>query len=283
MDDFHADDPFDDPFDDWEGGGFDAEGDGAPPAEASATAEMHRLLATGETGLRYDALVLFADPLFERYGLDGSVLLEGSNRNVVPDEGIVAVLQTARLLWAYFALPESERRRRRRVLGAHLLGAQPTEEDWADLDDLLDTVEPYWSTLSADEVAFAENTGHPVLGFDALVAHPFFRLEDEADAGYGPHRLPEVEARALFAQPLLETSEALDDADVFERAMDRANAYWVLAQSPEAERAARLEALVSERAGTEAEAQRLHAEAEAMVERFYTLFPERARAHNGRR
>lgn len=259
MTDFDSDD-----FDDL-GGLFEEAG--APTPSPTA-----RALVSGETGVQFDALVLFAEPLLTMYGLD---LADAFALKANPDEApleVLTVLETARVLWAFFSLPPSERVARRAALAARLVGPSPSEEDWIDIEALLETVEPYWKALLPEEIEAAQATTHETLDFDALVQHPAFHLGDAA-AGLGPDGLSEVEARALFAQPLLDDPETLLDADAFEAAMERANAYWLLARRPAEE----LEDAIRETAASLAkngEAERIAEEARRMVERYRQLFPE---------
>jgi hypothetical protein len=244
----------------------------------AATARTARALVEGETGVAFDALVLFAEPLFALYGLD---LADAFALRADPDAAdpeVLAVLETARLLWAFFSLPPVARGRRRDALAAHLVGPAPSEDDWLDIEGLLDTLDPYWRALLPEERRKAEQAGHPLLDFDALLEHPAFRLSSpHAPVAYGPEGLSEIEARALFAQPLLDDPATLADAAAFEHAMERANAYWALAQRPLPEREAAL-GEAAERLAGGADPAALEAEARRMVERFLVLFPEHARA-----
>lgn len=231
-------------------------------------------LLSEETGVRYDALALFAEPLFGLYDLDFAEVFaaKAAPESAMPE--VAALMESARVLWAFFSLPPAERARKRPALAAHLVGHNPTEEEWVDLDGLLDTLEPYWQAMLPEEIAEAEQTDAPVLDFDALLAHPAFSLGAEHPAGYGANGISEMEARALFAQPLLETPGTLADATAFEHAMERASAYWYLAQAPETEREARLRetvAALSNGLGPEA----VEAEARQMIARYERLFAER--------
>ena len=251
----------------------------AAGAGEDATSRTARMLVEGETGVAFDALVLFAEPLFELYGLDVADAFALKADPAAADSEVLAVLETARLLWAFFSLPPSERAHRRNALAAQLVGPHPSEEEWLDIEGLLDTMAPYWQAMLPEEIQRAEQTAFPCLGFDALLAHPAFRLDGEhSPKTYGPDALSEIEARALFAQPLLDDPDTLADADAFERAMDRANAYWALAQTPAAEREAALREAAERLANGSGDRKALEAEARRMVERFHTLFPEHARA-----
>lgn len=258
-----------------------ARGDGA-----SALTDAHLLLAQhqrkvralvdDETGVRFESLALFADPLFELYGLDAMAAFELHARPDEADETTVAVMEAARVLWAYFSLPAKQRTTRRDALAAFLLGPDAAPEDEADLDTLLDAVETHWDTLTPEDVALAEGVEAETLGFDALLAHPAFALpaaEHTAERTYGPERLSEMEARALFAQPLLEPHTDPDDLDA---AMERADEYWTLARLHGVEREVYLDELVEALAIDEEEAAAIRAEAEAMTERFRSLFPGQA-------
>lgn len=250
--------------------------DGAA-AEAFATrkARLTKALLDGETGVQYESLALFAEPLFGVYELDAADAFRlRSEPDAVADD-TVALLETARVLWAFFSLPHSERSHQRPALAAQLVGDDPSEEDWMGLDGLLETVEIHWQALLPEEIEAAQSTDHPVLAFDDLLHHPAFRVgpeeEDATHAGYGTSSLSEIEARALFAQPLLEEPELLEDPDAFEEALQKADAYWALARDAGS---ADAQAAADDFAeGDAAEA----AEAVTMIERFRSLFPERAR------
>jgi hypothetical protein len=253
---------------------------------ASALPDAHLLLAQhqrkvralvdNETGVRFESLALFADPLFELYDLDAGAAFELHASPDEADETTVAVMEAARLLWAFFSLPASERAARRATLTAWLAGPDATPEDEADLDALLDAVESHWSTLTDDDVALAEDVEAETLDFDGLLAHPAFVPPTGERAGertFGPDGLSEMEARALFAQPLL---ERVEDPDALEATMERADDYWTLAQLRGLERDALLDEIVGANAIDADEAAAIRAEAEEMLLRFRTLFPDRA-------
>ena len=253
---------------------------------ASALTDAHLLLAQhqrkmralldNETGVRFESLALFADPLFELYDLDAGAAFELHANPDDADETTVAVMEAARLLWAYFSLPERERDARRGALTHFLAGPDATPEDEADLDALLEAVESHWNTLAEEDVALAEDVEAQTLDFDALLEHPAFALpavDRPGERPYGPDRLSEMEARALFAQPLL---ERVDDPDTLEATMERADDYWTLAQLQGLERDASLDEIVEANAIDADEATAIRAEAERMLLRFQTLFPERA-------
>lgn len=248
-----------------------------PSAEAFAARKktLTRALVDGETGVQFAALALFAEPLFTLYELDPAEAFRLATEPEATADDTVALLETARVLWAFLSLPDAEQSHKRQALAAQLVGEDPSEDDWMALDGLLEGALVHWQALFAEEVAAAEQTGYATLGFDALLHHPAFRVGLEADdathAGYGPDALSEVEARALFAQPLLESVDPGADADAFEATLARADAYWSLAQTAEADAAEAARAFARAHAGASAE------EAEAMVRRYRDLFPEHAR------
>lgn len=247
-----------------------------PPNDASLAA---RTLVDGETGVQFDALVLFAEPLFELYGLDLADAFVLKADPAGADDEVLAVLETARLFWAFFSLPPAARARRRDALAAHLAGPHPSADDWLAIESLLDAVEPYWRALLPEEIRKAEQTGFALLDFDALQSHPAFRLEGAHGAlAYGPDGLSEIEALALFAQPLLDDPATLADPDAIEHAMDRVNAYWTLAQTPLPAREEALREAAEQLANGAGSREALETEARRMMERFHALFPERVRA-----
>lgn len=253
----------------------------AADAFAQRKARLAEALVDGETGVQFEAVALFAEPLFSLYDLDVAAAFRlRTDPDAVPDDA-VALLETARVLWAFFSMPPAERAHKRQALAAQLVGEDPSEDDWVDLDGLVDTAEIHWQALLPEEVEAAEQTGHPTLGFDALLHHPAFRVGAEADdathAGFGAGGLSEVEARALFAQPLLDDPETMADADAFEEALARADAYWALATSPGADSDAAVRAFAREHASSPEEVEAIEKEARAMIGRYRELFPEHAR------
>ena len=133
-----------------------------------------RALSQDETGVSFASLALFAEPLFDHYDLDPSAAFEVMADPEAADEVTVAVLETARVLWAYFSLSPKERAARHGALAASLLGPEAAPEDELDLDILLDTVEAHWDALTPEDHALAEAVEAETLGFDALLAHPAF-------------------------------------------------------------------------------------------------------------
>ncbi|MEM1116413.1 MAG: hypothetical protein AAF845_20250 [Bacteroidota bacterium] len=253
-----------------------------PVAEAFKTRKrrLSRVLAGGETGVQFEALALFAEPIFGLYDLDAADAFQLKAAPEAAGDDTVAILETARVLWAFFSLPKSERGRKRQALAAQLVGDDPTAEDWMGLDGLLETVEVHWKALLPEEIEMAQATEHETLGFEELLHHPAFRVGAEADdathAGFGAAGLSEIEARALFAQPLLEAAETMADADAFENALARADAYWTLAQSAGPDPEADAHAFAASHTETADDAARVAAEAARMIARYRELFPEHA-------
>ncbi len=255
-----------------------AGGDGASAlTDAHLLLALHqrkvRALVDGETGVRFESLALFADPLFELYDLDPMAAFELRAHPDDADEATVAVMEAARLLWAFFSLPMKERADRHDALAAFLLGPGATPEDEADFDALLDAVETHWDALASEDIALAEDVEAETLDFDALLDYPAFAhpaIEHAVERTYGPDHLSEMEARALFAQPLLEQE---DDPDALDAAMERADDYWTLAQLRGLERDAFLDEFVEANALDADEAEAIRAEAGRMLARFQSLFP----------
>ena len=247
----------------------------AADAFAARKARLTRALVDGETGVQYEALALFAEPLFSLYDLDAADAFRLRDAPDAVADDTVALLETARLLWAYFSLPPSDRAHKRQALVAQLVGEDPSEDDWMGLDGLLERVVIHWQAMLPEEIAAAQDTGHPVLAFGDLLHHPAFRVGPEAEgashAGFGPDALSETEARARFAQPLLESPDVMTDPDAFESALARADDYWDLARS-----AGDPDAFAAEHAASPDDRQRLADEARAMLARFRELFPEHA-------
>lgn len=276
---------FSTPFDDFSGSfgrpgadGLDLNALGPLDADDAYAERRKRLLdavVSGETGVQFESLALFAEPLFTLYDLEpGDAFAALTDPSAVSDD-VVALLETARVLWAFFSLPVSERAHRRQALAAQLVGEEPDPDEWLDLEGVIESVEVHWKALSRSEIEMAEDTGHPTLDFDGLLAHPAFRIEtdpDPAHAGFGEGGLSETEARALFAQPLLDSPEVLLDEDAFEGAISRADAYWQAAA-----RGLSAEAVVGELDDERATLE----EARMMLARHAELFPKHARSGDG--
>ena len=250
----------------------------AADAFAQRKTRLTRVLVGGETGVQFESLALFAEPFFALYDLDAA---DAFRLRAEPDavaDDTVAILETARVLWAFMSMPPAERAHQRTALAAQLVGEDPSEEDWVGLDGLLETAEIHWQALLPEEVEMAQETGHETLGFEALLHHPAFRVGPEADdathAGFGEDGLSEIEARALFAQPLLDDPETQADADAFEAALARADDYWTLAQEAGGDPDAAADAFAREHGGGAA----VRDEARRMIDRYRELFPE----HTGR-
>ena len=255
-------------------------GDGSAHPHASHGADAYRssaeVLVSGETGVQFGALVLFAEPLFETYDLDmaDAFALKSAPDAAAPD--VLAVLETARLFWAFFSLSPSERAHKRSALAAQLHGGDPSEDEWIDIEALLNVVEPHWQAMLEDEIAQAQDTGHTTLDLDALLRHPTWQLHDTAEAlAYGPNALSDIEARALFAQPLLEDPTVLLDEKLFDEAVERASAFWTVALTPKGDRDEALQKVISRFSGPERDPEAVAEEATMMIQRFATLFPER--------
>ena len=250
----------------------------AAQAFAARKAQLTRALVDGETGVQYESLALFADPLFTLYDLDAADAFRLRTEPEAVADDTVALLETARVLWAFFSLPHSERAHKRQALAAQLVGEDPSEEDWMGLDGLLETVEIHWQALLPEEIEAAQSTDHPVLGFDDLLHHAAFRVgpegEDATHAGFGETGLSEIEARALFAQPLMETPEVTEDPDAFDDALALADDYWALAQEAGDDAEAAAQAFADGHASA-GQTDRVRDEALRMIRRYRELFPER--------
>jgi hypothetical protein len=251
----------------------DARGDGAPLN--SAAADLSRkagILVDEETGVRFESLVLFAEPLFDHYELDPSEAFSLRLDVAAADEAIVTALEAARVLWAHFSLSPAQREELHGVLVEYLLGPGHTPEDEVDLEILLARMEEQWSLLTPEDRAIAEDLPQPTLGFEELMEHPYFVHGQDlpSAAGYGPDQLSELEAQALFAQPLMDSA---NDADEMEEAMERAHAYWELAHNPPREREGHMQDVIDSLGGSHRRRAEVEREAREMLARFDELFP----------
>ena len=279
---YAAPDPFDDPFEDDDlDAPFTAGGDGVAAEDPHADARRRALalaLVDGSTGVPFEALLRLALPLVALYGLDAADVRTVMERPEDAGADAVALLEATRLLWAFLSLPETEQAGAIGPLLEHLGGAEPDADGWEVVHELIETTQPAWDAIGGAGGAAA--LAPDALSFEELLVHPAF--SDHAPSpttgggGYGTAGLGEVEARALFAQPLLDDPEVLADPDAFEAALARADAYWTIATQPS--RVQALAAFVRRETGSAAERERLAAEGGRMLDRFDTLFPEHSAA-----
>lgn len=232
-----------------------------PTAPSSAGSDRIDALVSGATGVQFAALVAFTQPLLERYGFAQHEAYDLAAAPEDADDTVVTLLETARLLWAFFSLDRAGRDAQRTTLLTHCYGPDADAEAWEDFADLLSVMEDAWESMSAATREDAEATDAATLSFDTLI-------DTTADSAFDPGR--ECDARALFALPLLDDPAVQADPTRFEAALHRADAYWTLAQ--QTDRADRLAALLPTLASSPAELPALHAEAQQMLARYDDLF-----------
>ncbi len=226
----------------------------------------------GETGVPFEALALFAEPLFDLYEVELRAPLSEARATRDAEElaSLLAVLETARLLWAYFLLDAAERRAHAYTLEAHLLGPDALGEDSTQFRQLLHALEEYWTNVTrrAEET---EVPGYALPPFEVLLSQYAAAVPATR---YGPDALDLPEALALFTQEVIDASDAHDDPDALDAAMERAHDYWELAHTPAPAFEEYLDEIKTAYGGTRAGKERIEREARRMVARFYELFPE---------
>ncbi len=242
--------------------------------------ELDRFVS-GETGIPYDALIWFAEPLFELYQADPRPP-DGSDRFTrdVNELGLqVAVLETARLFMAYVLLEPAEAERRYMQLERSLIGRDACERERIDFLELLHLMEERWYDLDESVQARIAEAFRHAAPFHVLLeryADTLSPAETSPDEErYGPDRLDLPEAMALFSRPLLEHVHVLEDPDLLEDALARAGAYWNLVQLKEERYEERLARIVKQFAKSPDDERRIAEEALRMAAWFYELFPER--------
>lgn len=217
----------------------------------------------GRTGVRYEALVQFAEPLFRMYQLDlRSVGGKPSARRLDELTTLLAVLDAARLFWAYFRLPESIALDKLPDLTRTLLGVEYAPEDEAGLFDLLSILEEQWVYAGCTQDSESVVPGYSLPAFEDLLES--FGARNEIDAN-------EPDTLALFARPLFESVD-VGDPEAVEDAVARAQAYWELAQLQGKEYERHLEAVILRFSGTHRGQKDVQREAEDMALRFRRLF-----------
>lgn len=247
--------------------------------DVHALRDALQVYLSGRSGIRFESLAQFAGPLFDLYELDwravGRPALERDREEIAT---MVAVLDTARLLWSYFSLDEEKSLQMLPELEDALLGRYARDEERSNVLVLLSLLEEHWQQFSTAERAQAEHTpGFALPPFELLLADYNEKLRPSAadeHARFGPERLDLPEAIALFAQPLLESSAMEDDPDAVELRIARAHAYWELARTPADKYEIALSRILDSFAENESERKALRVEARRMVDRFRNLFPE---------
>lgn len=239
---------------------------------------LNRSLAAyveGETGLPYHVLLKFAEPLFSLYNLDLRSAKEPANARETEELAtLLAVLDTARLLWAYFLLEPDEARVRLRDLRRALVGPAPSREEDQALIDLFRILNARWNEfrLSAEHTGGA--TGYVLPSFDQLLSG-WSSEEVERVSGDDVDLADLPESLAAFARPIFERTD-LEDPDAVEDALARAQAYWELAQHEGEAFERGLEGLVDRFAGGSRSIAEVRREAQHMKERYKRLFGDQA-------
>lgn len=245
----------------------------------SALKEALDVYLSGRSGIRFDSLMRFAGPLFDLYDVDWrSIGRPSARRDLDEISTMVAVLDVARLLWAFFALGQDDSIGALPELEDALLGAGAGDEERSNFLVLLSLLEEHWQQFTPEDRARAEDTpGYSLPEFETLLQDfpvRTFKLPTRAKNVFGPSRLDLSEALAIFAEPLLGSADLGSDPDLVEDRVARAQAYWELAMTPPDAYDEELERIIEGFARTSAERETIRAEAERMVQRFYTLFPE---------
>jgi len=228
---------------------------------------------SGRSGIRFESLARFAGPIFDFYDIDWrSFDPRFRDRDEVAT--MVAVLDAARLLWAFFSLDDEEGVVHLPELEDAMLGRTAGEEERSNLLLLLSLMEEHWQTFTPEDRRYAEAVpGFALPDFATLLSEfDGTASSDVRDARYGPERLSLPEAIALFAEPLLQDVSAEQDPDLVEQRMARAQAYWDLAQAPQEEFESELQRLEIELADDRVPASAIRSEALEMVERYRRFF-----------
>lgn len=242
----------------------------APAAELRRTLDAY---LDGATGIRFDLLAQFAEPLFDLYQVDLRSTLSRNRERRDAEElsGLIAVLETARLFWAFFLLNHDERSDRLDALQGRLVGPNLDAEERRSFLELLALMQQKWDEVQVELVAPGAATGYRPPPFDRLLAE-YRTLGTPTDTGYGEDNLEPAEALALFARPLVDKASETGDVEQLEAAMERAGAYWDLAQATPDEYARQLAALKRRLATTPEEERDIEEEAATMAARYAELF-----------
>lgn len=245
----------------------------------TSAADLRRTLDAyldGAAGIRFDRLAEFAEPLFDLYQVDLRSTLSRSRERRDAEEltGLIAVLETARLFWAFFLLDQDVRSDRLDALQEQLVGAELDSEERRSFLELLALMQQKWEDVNSDLQNEDALNGYRLPSFDRLLAE-YRTLGTPTGTGYGQDDLEPAEALALFARPLVEEASETGDVEQLEAAMERAGAYWDLAQAEPDEYARQLSALKRRLATTSEEERAIEEEAAAMAARYVELFSPR--------
>lgn len=235
---------------------------------------------SGRSGLRFEALARFAGPLFDLYDVDWkSDEPHAADRDWAELTTMLAVLDTARLLWSFFTLDDEASLQMLPDLEDALLGRGAGDEERSDVLVLLSLMEGHWQQFTPEERAQAEQTpGYTLPPFELLLDEYEGRSSRDSfgePVRYGPEGLDLPEALALFAQPLLEDPGVQKDPDGLEERIARAQAYWELAMAPPEEYETELARILQTFANNPEEHDAIRREARIMMQRYRRLFPER--------
>lgn len=248
----------------------------SPPSSAADLRRTLDAYLDGAAGIRFDLLASFAEPLFDLYQVDLRSTLSRNRERRDAEEltGLIAVLETARLFWAFFLLDQQERSEQLDQLQARLVGTELDAEERRSFLELLALMQQQWDTLDAGGGEEATASGYRLPPFERLL-NEYRSLGRPTGTGYGDDDLEPAEALALFARPLVEKASAQGDVEELEAAMERAGAYWDLAQAEPDEYIRQLQTLKRHLASTPEEERRIEEEAAAMTARYTELFSTR--------
>ena len=248
--------------------------------QVRALREALDVYVSGRSGIRFEALVRFAGPIFDLYDVkwrsDSDVASVRRDRDELAT--MISVLDTARLLWTFFSLNEEKNIEMLPDLEDVLIGRTADDEERSNLLVLLSLLEEHWQTFSIEQRADAEDTpGYTLPTFESLLEE--FRGEtrqapDSISETFGPDRLELPEAIALFAQPLLEGPEIEKNPDKLEEQIARAHAYWELALVSRDRFEVELARVLDSLASSEREREDIRRQATEMIHRFRLLFPD---------
>lgn len=231
------------------------------------------LYLEGATGIRYEDLLVFSEPLFQLFELDPRhTNVDGGERELEELSTLLSLLDLARLFWAYFLLEESQSPAALDDLTVTLLGPQPTAQEVLSMKELVQMLEDQWLVI-------AENAGNstPPTGYSLP---PFSELLEDYEHRHARHPAHDAhaassadlpDALASFARPLFEEVN-LDDPAEIDDALARAQAYWDLARTSGPSYNRRLARVVERFAGQRRNEDSVRTEAAMMTRRYRELF-----------
>lgn len=125
-----------------------------------------------QTGIHFEALVQFAQPLFELYNIPLPSTPDDLEEFDLHDmTKVLATLETSRLLWAYFLLDEEAQYYHLSELSTRMIGLDASLDAYAHFVTLLDLMAEGWQEMTPPRrEAAMQVPGYRLPNFETLMA-----------------------------------------------------------------------------------------------------------------